>query len=400
MFNEPSRVLALLLLAGGLGLVLSGCSDSTKPASSGGDEGEALVAGNLDPHAGTFVLRSLDEPIPGTDRPVPIQLIGSNLQIDPESETVSLDVALRNRWTAPLFAPAMVWLSDFTPEDITVLNPDLIAVPIGIPPPWDGLVWDSQVAGGELVGDPQDDPLDNPEFDPPPVYGFVYSELLGDGILEPGETSAAKTWEFHVPGLVAFSFAARATFGLVPDLPRIAGICFEDVNRNGQLDSRDQPLPGGRVVMHDPTGQMMITHPNHMGEYVFPVHVPGLYSLTYHPQLDVWYCLPHFTTPNHLEVMLPPLPDGQPVSFLEAHFGFYCDTPPSIPPVILTDVPMDSLVGAPYHLLGLELEGNILHLAVGFSGCQPEHPFTLYMPGGFMESLPVQANLVLVHELD
>jgi len=386
-FGVPARlfvqVFALLVL--GICLSLAGCSDSTGPGTSSetGTEGAAALQGNLDPSAESFVLRTLHEPVPGFDGPIPIQLIGSDLQIDPATETVSLNVVIQNQWTRPLHEPILVWLNDFTPDEVTVLNADILAAPIPHPPPWD----------------PEPGPITDP--DTLLSYGFDYSELIGDGVLQPGEASSAKTWEFHVPGLVGFSFAARATFGLIPNLPRIAGICFEDVNRNGELDSRDQPLPGGWVVMHDPNGETMMTHPGRIGYYAFSVRVPGLYRLAYRPSPRPLHQDPVFTTPNPLEVLLPANPDGMPQSFLAAHFGVFFQSPfDTIPPVILTEAPLDSLVGAPYEVLRLGLHSDIFSLKVGFSGCQPEHPFTLYMVGGFMESWPVRANLVLVHELD
>jgi hypothetical protein len=274
----------------------------------------------------------------------------------------------------------VVWLSRFTPADVTVQNADITAAPIPLPPPW------------------EPGPITDP--DTLLAYGFDYSEQIGDGVLEPGETSGAKTWEFHVPGLVSFSFAARATFGLMPNLPRIAGVCFEDRNRNGELDSRDEALPGGAVVMHGPNGESMETHPDPRGRYGFPVRVPGLYQLVYYPPMRPHFMEAVFTTPNPLEVLLPATPDGQPASFLDAHFGVFFQTPfDTIPPVVLTDAPLDSLVGAPYSVMRLGLHADIFSVKVSYSGCQPEHPFTLYMPGGFMESWPVRAHLVLVHEL-
>ncbi len=377
-------VLAALIGLTLVGMALGGCTETTQPAARMASEGEAAITGDLDPGEGTFILQTLDEPPPGPVVPVPLQLIGSDLQVDVAAEKVSLAVAIRNLGDRSLFAPAEVWLARFTPQDVAVLNADMMRVP-----------YDSNAVFVRQA--------DDPPPDPGTIWGFDYTEQLGgDGVLDPGEISGAKTWEFHVPGLVAFSFAARVTFGLAGDLPRITGICFEDVDRNGQLDSRDQPLAGGTVLLHEPSGEVVLAHPNLHGAYAFPVRMTGLYELVYHPPLWPQYLEPRFTTPNPLRLVLPPGPDGQPQGFRGAHFGLIWQTvpPDSIPPVILVEDPPDSLVGAPYQLLGLELQGDILHLRVGFSGCQPVHPFSLYMAGGFMESLPVQANLVLVHELD
>jgi hypothetical protein len=51
----------------------------------------------------------------------------------------------------------------------------------------------------------------------------------------------------------------------------------------------------------------------------------------------------------------------------------------------------------PYNLLELALDEDLLTLRVGFGGCQADHPFLLFMVGGFMESIPVQARVILLH---
>ena len=62
--------------------------------------------------------------------------------------------------------------------------------------------------------------------------------------------------------------------------------------------------------------------------------------------------------------------------------------------------PRYQVVKIPGDGIGAEIaDHHLLQLEVGYSGCQPEHPFSLWMSGGFMESMPVQANIVPVHEL-
>ena len=109
----------------------------------------------------------------------------------------------------------------------------------------------------------------------------------------------------------------------------------------------------------------------------------------------------HATTPNPLQVILPPGPGGIPESYLHADFGFANDFPPppgDAEPVGFWEDPSDSLELDPYALLDIRLERLILELRVGFSGCGDRHPFALYMVGGFMESNPVQAKLLLSHD--
>jgi len=66
-----------------------------------------------------------------------------------------------------------------------------------------------------------------------------------------------------------------------------------------------------------------------------------------------------------------------------------------------TDAPADSLHRVFYTLLGSSITGPAhITFDVGYSGCNPGHDFSLWMTGGFMESSPVQVDVVLVHETD
>jgi len=379
------------LVAGSLALALSGCSDSsTPPATPGGDQGSELVAGELEPGAQTFVLRRIETPVPGF-APIRVALIGGNLSVDPIMETVSLDVAVRNDGQEPLHAPARIWLSDFVPPAVTVLNADF------------------------YPGPPDTNPAVTPP--PPPRWGFDYTELLGgDQVLAPGETSEAKTWTFQVPGLTGFSFRARPEFGMVPDLPRIAGRVFLDRNRDGVPQPDEPPFMCGPIHATGPDGFEMTAIPDRSGRYAIPVELPGLYTLTLRviPPNDRTQPLhdgeddddadnrdwtpPSFTTPNPLQVLLAPGPDGRPQSFLEAHFGLFIPTGGGYPPVLPSPVPLDSLGGDHYQYLQGRLRANLLVLGIGYSGCQPEHPLALYFaPGPQMSPLP-HFDLVLVHD--
>jgi hypothetical protein len=376
-----------LALALVLALNLAGCSDdATTPSSSGASVGSSLLAGSIDP-SGTFLLEAVSDTVPVGQEPVQIQLLGRNLAVDPDSAMVSLEVAIQNLGGLPLHAPAQVWVGDFVPPSVWVANADIM--PLASP------------LSGSLEGPPVR-PED--QADPPPYwYGFDYSELLGeDGILEPREISGYKTWVFRMDELQPFSFAVRAEFGLTPDRPQLGGLVFEDLNRNGRHDPEEPPLPGRIVSIDPPEGDPLTVHVGVDGRYAMPVELPGLYRL----QLFLLDMGPttspipvEFTTPNPLEVLLVPGPDGVPLSYLDANFGVFFGPPPdSLPRVILTPQPPQELQSAPYLLARGRLDGNILRLRVGYSGCQPDHPFRLFMAGGFMESAPVQANLVLVHD--
>ncbi len=372
---RSKRTLCLLGTMLALAVALGGCSDTTAP--EGGDSGLGRIGteGTYDPDAGTFVLKTLQVPPPFEGQPVQIQLIGSNLAIDNSGTQVSLDVAIRSLHPEPLYAPAVVWVEDFTPPGVSVTNADYVLSPPSTDAKQDTFAYFER-------------------------YGFDYSELLGDGVLDPEETSEAKTWIFHDPGQVSFSFGGWAEFGLAPDLPRIAGRCFFDENGNGWPEPWEQGLGGSWVIATLPNGDRVDIMPDPEGYYSFPIQDVGLYEMRCDLMWGMPY-LPCWTTPYPLEVLITPAPDGTPNSFLDAHFGFCWEVPNVPPPIVFTDVPAPDLHFGHWTLIAAEVFGeHFLRMHVGFSGCQPDHPFTLYASGGYMESLPPQINVVLVHEIE
>jgi hypothetical protein len=127
---------------------------------------------------------------------------------------------------------------------------------------------------------------------------------------------------------------------------------------------------------------------------------PGLYNLLATPPPTFAPVRP--TTPNPLQILLPPGPGGLPQSYLHADFGFANDDLPVRPePVRFWDGPEDSLELDPYGLIGIQ-PGTILELRVAFSGCSPDHPFALYMLDGFVfrecANCPPLARVVLSHD--
>ena len=355
------RFLLPLCMLAALG---GGCSDSTAPAGGGDPTGTLPLDGSFDAEDGLFLL-AISDSVPGGH--LAVELIGSNLELDPAEDRLSLDVAIRN--IGPdLYPPLMIWLRAFRPENVSVENPDAV-----------------EVSGGLR------DVL-------PPAYGFDYSGLLGeDGVLHPGELSGAKRWIFHDPGLVSFAFAARLDAGLQPDLAVVGGRVWEDLNANGRLEEGEPGWSPARLVMETPDGQVLETRCGPDGRYRLPASTAGLYRLTCDLS-EAGVPPPFFTTPNPLAVLLAPGPDGLPQSFLDANFGLRFGPPPDLPPVVFTDSLPSELHFAPWNLIAAGIEEDRLSLRVGFSGCQPEHPWTFYISGGFMESWPVQVKGVLVHE--
>lgn len=357
----PITILATLALVLGLGA----CSDSTGPGDNGTGRTEIQSEGTIDPAAGSFVLKTLDIPPPDGSAPAPIQLIGSNLTMGPDG-TVSVDVAVRNLHSAPLYAPAVVWLSRFAPAGVLPLNADWVIIPM-------------DPHGASPIGHDE--------------YGFDYAAAFGDdGRLEPEEISAPRTWTFGGHDGGSFSFAARAEFGLEPDLPRIAGLGWWDTNRNGVADVQEQPHPWGAVRVAFPGGEVFDVFAGDNGRFSVMVEDPGLYELRYDPLVDM---IVEFSTPNPLQVLLTTGADGRVHSFLDADFGMYA--PGTVDHVIqFTDLTPDSLQIGQYELLQASIKTAHLLLAeVAFSGCDQQETFSLFMSGGFMESMPIQADLVL-----
>lgn len=363
----------LLICALLLASALAGCgSDTTDPPAAGGDQGGALGSGELDPGQLTFTLEA------GTTAPdgvtwVPVQLVGRNLQVLADSNQVSLEVAIRNSGTERLFAPGAIYLSRFDPAEVLPLDADAVIA---------------------LLKD--DGPLGEVE------YRYDYVEEFGEeGVLEPGETSGYRTWTFSAPTLGAFSFAARSAFGLAPEPARIAGTAFFDNDRDGVYGPGDTPMMMGVVIVATPAGDN-VQHwfESELGRYSFPIDRPGLYTLRIDPLIDTFYFAPwYYTTPYPLNVLIPPDGDGNPVSYLGADFGLAYPEWPATDVIQFTEEPVDSLHVMPWSLIEYELEPRqILRVRIGRSGCEAGGPASLWMSGGFMESEPVQANVVFVNE--
>lgn len=366
----PLRIfLFLVLLVPGL----SACSDSTEPQTPPPDEGDVPFAGAFEGEE--FILeRITTQP---TDGPlVEVALVGSNLRVDPQEQEVRVDVALRNLSPRPFYPRVLVTLRDFSPEEVKPLNADAVLHSVD----------------GE---------------DPPPsltLWIYDYSEMLGgDGRLEPQETSEAKTWVLHDPGLGPFSFSARVSFSLEPARPTISGVVFEDRDRDGELDEGEPGVQPGSVQIFRPDGSTEMTAVGPEGAWSLPVKDPGLHELRFWPpplgKTPLPICL---TTPNPLTVLLLAAPDGRPQSYDQAHFGIDPEPcVPQAPPVLLRESRPDTSDVAldPYRLLAIGLRDNrYLRLSVGFSGCSPDHPLQLYAGSLFSDVAPAQTWALLSHD--
>ncbi len=351
-------------------LVLGGCSGSTQPGHDSTD-GTGHFEGQIDAGANSCILKSLEGPVPN-DRPIRVDLLARELTTDPATDHVFLEIAVQNADWRPLHGPAEIIVSGLEPPSVRATNADWTTCP------------DSTI---------------RPQVPVVCEFGFDYSAELGDdGILSPGEVSGYRLWVFHAPELTAFSFGATARFALESGAASISGLFFSDTNENGHHDADEMPLPAGWVEVTGPGIDGLTVRIGEDGRYAASIDEPGLYSVTGFPPPTGAVQPVRFTTPNPLQVVITAGPTGKPLSYLHADFGLATLQDPDLyPRIALIDGPPDSLSQSPFNLAGISREGDLLVLRVGYSGCQPDHPFNLFMVDGFMESSPVQARLVLIH---
>jgi hypothetical protein len=267
-----------------LALLVVGCSDSTAPDNK--MPGPVPFEGHFDAADGTFLLGRTQVVVPGGVS-VPIKLIGSNLTVDSRTEQIEIDVALLNEGFRPLYPPAIVWVSDFVPNTVRVINAN-VALPVS------GL----------------------------DVWGFDYTELMGsNGILAAGATSESYRWRFHDPGLESFAFAVDVEMSTEPPPGFLAGGAFADENQDGIRQRNEGPWASGFMHLQRPDGSLDAAYCDENGEFRFIVRQPGLYQLRLESLVD---CIMCFTTPNPLEVMIVEEPDGTLRSFEQAVFGAIC----------------------------------------------------------------------------
>lgn len=347
-----------------LAAILAGCSDSTSPTR---------VADNrLDPGTGAFALKDVSIPGPGGQSML-LRLEGSDLVADAAAGTVSLSVAVRNLSPEAVNPPLVVWISGLEPADVAPLNADLT------------------LPGGNT------DPAT--AVDDSTAWGFDYTELLAGAALPAGEATPAKTWVFSDASLAAFSFAARIETGAFAGQARLGGRLFLDLDRDGIPDEGEPPFFGGGVQVSGPGGTVTWSSPGPDGFWEAAVFEPGLYEIFFQ-SFDMGPLPAEVTTPNPRSVVLTVGPDGVLQSWLEGHFGVVRDwvPPPPPAPIGFTDRRPVDLHRAPWTLLGAQVYGPILELQVGYSGCGPQHEFSLWMSGAFQESMPPRAQVTLVHE--
>lgn len=344
--------------------LLGGCADSSAP--------DKVADNRLDPGTGTFSLK--DVSLPGPDGgSILLRLEGSDLVADPGTGTVSLSVRVVNLSAETVRPPLVVWVSALQPAGVVPLNADFA---------YPGELADPAIAVTDTAG-----------------WGFDYTELLAGQPLPPGEGTPARTWLFADPDLAPFSFGARIETGAFAGQARLGGRLFFDLDRDGIPSPLEPPYLAGGVQVTAPDGTVSWSSPGPDGWWEAPVAAAGLHEVLF-VSMEMSPLPVPLTTPNPRQVVVTAGEDGQPRSWREGHFGIARDAPPPPPgdAIGFTDLRPELLHRAEWTLLDVAAAGPRLDLSVGYSGCGPGHDFSLWMSGGFLESMPPRAHLTLVHE--
>jgi hypothetical protein len=341
------RTLSLLVAL----LLIAGCSSDPVEPGPGTTDPEAWFDGSYD--GDELVLQRTEVFGPGGVL-IEIDLLARGMSFDPDVNQLKVAVSIRNSSRTDLYAPASIGLSEFNPSSIHPLNAN-----------------NHQVEARR--------------------WWYDYSRQLGDDrILSAGEESAPVEWVLQLPGPGSFSFAATARFAGAPDRPVLGGRVFLDVDRDG-LPGREEPAAFGTVEVTFPDARQLMVQPAEDGTWFVRVQDPGIHVARWISPPTLGFAPVCLTTPNPLQVMITRGADGLPSGFTDAHFGV--DPEPCLQwrmmPIVLSNVPVDSLDSDPWTFLGLARTGpddpgpERLEVTVGFSGCSADHPlaFAYERPG-------------------
>lgn len=274
-------VLLILTLA----LVFS-CSD--QPTAVKPEHNSTLSgSGNVNPGAsGSFLLGSVPDTVA---TPGHIEVWAMNVVFDSATGIVSFDVQLLNKTHRNIAPPIRFVITDIIPMDIALVG-------------FDGVAPDGK-----------------------PFMDFS-SKLGSDNILTPDERTDAVTLKFHTVTARSFAIGFRIELGAPSGSGIIAGVVFQDDNKNGTRDRCGRCEPGirGITVGLEKTlsgGDMvtLITRTDSSGAYKFGGLVEGVYHVIVVVSPERWI----ITSTNPLLVTLVKGPDGQIQNFLEANFGLY-----------------------------------------------------------------------------
>lgn len=266
---------------------LLSCDDPQSPAP-GSPPGDTEFRGTYDGTRGIeFRLES-----PGGG-PSPLRLVATDLALDPATQDLHAQVAVRNAGSDPHAGPSRILVGGFEPEGVEPRNA------LGLPCPL------------------------CPRCPCPWPWAFVHEGTYGeDGMLDPGETSVPVEWIIHDPDGASFAFRARPEFERSPAPGIISGSVFVDGDGNGRREPGEPGIAGATVglVHGDSTGS---TTTDGDGRFGFEVQEEGFYEVVREPGED---CRP--TTPGRLQVVILRRPDGSLSGFDRADFGCRGNLPP------------------------------------------------------------------------
>ena len=283
----------LFLLAATLTTALGCSDDSTAPAppstSTGlleGQIGDADFQITLGATAGDRNHRRCEGPF---------VLRGFNLHYVDSLSALVVDLTVTNNSQFPYNEPVGLTFVKLLPEGVTVLNPD------------NGI-------NGEGAA-------------------IVFAFANDDAKWTPGETSLPRTVEFGVEKGKAVAFVARLDIGPPIDGGTIAGLVWNDADKDGEIDSLEVGVPGQRIVLRSisddedttVTDTRRATRTDRHGLYAFNRLPAGVYLVTKLPN--------DFTTPTtatEITVLLTES-DGDVSDFTDANFGCVVERPNPFP---------------------------------------------------------------------
>lgn len=296
----PYYFMIPILLALLLAFVFSCSEDPTRIEKQPADTGGLTGSGDVDPDAnGSFLLGTVSDTI---FAPGHIEVWANNVVFDDATGICSFDVALLNAMRTPIPAPIHFVITSVFPSNIAVVD-------------FDGVTPDNF-----------------------PYYDFS-SKLGPDFVLDAGELSEPVNMKFHTVTARSFSIGFRIDIGPLQGMGKIAGVVFQDNNRNGIRDrckddgANADPaqercefgIPGITVSLmkgpyeNNPDEVILITRTNENGEYMFAGLREGVYNVKVHVDPNQW----EITSSNPLLVTLVKGPDGDVLDFYGANFGLF-----------------------------------------------------------------------------
>lgn len=276
--NMTSRLALCIVLALSLASMgIMGCSSSSGPSGDGGQQGSetALIRGDINPDDVAFEYTS-----DGEDGVGPYMILGRNIEFDSETNTLSVDLSVKNLGSMSYPEPVTLTFLSLLPEGVEVKNPD------------------NDVNG------------------PGAMIEFEFDN--DDNQWTPEEESLPRKTLFDTGDATSIAFVSRIDVGDDSgELGTIAGIVWDDDDENGVIDDGEDGIGGVEVVLtcDDMNMEPKKAETDLDGMYKFEDLESGFYTVTKTPE-DA--CSP--TTSTVLYVVLAE-DEGDVDPFLAANFG-------------------------------------------------------------------------------